>query len=70
MDNDNDYLLVTYMMTICENCDGEGGYYYCHNEYEHYQQCPQCNGSRYVRGEGERITIDDLPPATGDYNGN
>lgn len=54
------------MMTTCENCDGEGGIFSWMTRYDgdygKWDNCPQCNGSGWARGEGDPIDIDDLPP--------
>lgn len=62
------------MMVTCENCDGDGGFEVtvmvskwgdC-SEASKWIDCPQCNGSGWARGEGEPITMDDLPPPWGE----
>lgn len=53
-------------MTTCDFCAGEGRFYYSYqNEEDGYEIegadcCPECNGSGWVEGEPEPLSLDDL----------
>lgn len=53
-------------MTICENCEGEGGWasifvnWYGEADEERWVECPACGGSGWVYADPPQLTMEEV----------
>lgn len=49
-------------LVSCDNCAGEGGFYFPEDErsLERFEPCPACGGSGWLPGDPPSLTLSDL----------